>query len=107
LFVVLYFMCRLLQIYFYLFYFFFFFKQKTAYDVTRRDWSSDVCSSDLLDGVRGLPPADTEALVEIVLRVQRMALELGDGLAELDINPLVVLPRGQGAVALDALAVCR
>ncbi|MFF8284867.1 acetate--CoA ligase family protein [Streptomyces albus] len=75
----------------------------------------------LLEGVRGRPPADTDALVEVVLRVQRMALELGggpagpdgggpregSGLAELEINPLVVLPRGQGAVALDALAVCR
>ncbi|MCK7626282.1 acetate--CoA ligase family protein [Streptomyces sp. RS10V-4] len=61
----------------------------------------------LLDGVRGMPPADTDALVETVLRVQRMALELDGGLAELDINPLVVLERGQGAVALDALAVCR
>ncbi|MER5432670.1 acetate--CoA ligase family protein [Streptomyces sp. NPDC002588] len=61
----------------------------------------------LLDGVRGRPPADVDALVEVILRVQRMALELGDDLAELDINPLVVLPRGQGAVALDALAVCR
>ncbi|UNO44058.1 acetate--CoA ligase family protein [Streptomyces sp. MST-110588] len=61
----------------------------------------------LLDGVRGAPPADADALVEVVLRVQRMALELGAGLAELDINPLVVLPRGQGVVALDALAVCR
>ncbi|RCG28060.1 CoA-binding protein [Streptomyces diacarni] len=69
----------------------------------------------LLDGVRGRPPADVDALVEVILRVQRMALELGappgsesaGGLAELDINPLVVLPRGQGAVALDALAVCR
>ncbi|MEU7485602.1 acetate--CoA ligase family protein [Streptomyces sp. NPDC042319] len=60
----------------------------------------------LLDGVRGAAPADTDALVEVMLRVQRMALELGDGLAELDINPLVVLPKGQGAVALDALAVC-
>ncbi|MEU5209626.1 acetate--CoA ligase family protein [Streptomyces sp. NPDC020742] len=60
----------------------------------------------LLDGVRGAPPADTDALVEVVLRVQRMALELDGELAELDINPLVVLPRGQGAVALDALAVC-
>src|SRR5213075_2511253 len=28
-------------------FFFFFFKQKTAYEITRRDWSSDVCSSDL------------------------------------------------------------
>lgn len=60
----------------------------------------------LLDGVRGAPPADVDALVEVVLRVQRMALEMGGELAELDINPLVVLPRGQGAVALDALAVC-
>ncbi|MEU0392048.1 acetate--CoA ligase family protein [Streptomyces sp. NPDC006208] len=61
----------------------------------------------LLDGVRGGPPVDVDALVEVVLRVQRMALELGDQLSELDINPLMVLPRGQGAVALDALAVCR
>ncbi|MFJ4322140.1 acetate--CoA ligase family protein [Streptomyces tricolor] len=61
----------------------------------------------LLSGVRGRPPADTDALVEVVLRIQRMALELGAHLAELDINPLLVLPRGQGAVALDALVVCR
>ncbi|MFI0912202.1 acetate--CoA ligase family protein [Streptomyces abikoensis] len=61
----------------------------------------------LLDGVRGAPPTDVDALVETVLRVQRMALELDDGLAGLDVNPLVVLERGQGAVALDALAVCR
>ncbi|MFE2095986.1 MULTISPECIES: acetate--CoA ligase family protein [unclassified Streptomyces] len=61
----------------------------------------------LLDGVRGRPPADLDALVEVVMRVQRMALELGEQLAELDINPLMVLPRGQGAVALDALVVCR
>ncbi|WP_432093795.1 acetate--CoA ligase family protein [Streptomyces sp. bgisy100] len=61
----------------------------------------------LLEGVRGAPPADVDALVEVVLRTQRLALELGDGIAELDINPLVVLERGQGAVALDALVVCR
>ncbi|MCX5586186.1 acetate--CoA ligase family protein [Streptomyces erythrochromogenes] len=61
----------------------------------------------LLEGVRGAPPADVDALVEVVLRIQRMALELGDQLSELDINPLMVLPRGQGAVALDALAICR
>src|SRR5881227_3538772 len=39
---------------FILYYFFFFFKQKTAYEITVRDWSSDVCSSDLVgqhDGV--------------------------------------------------------
>lgn len=61
----------------------------------------------LLEGVRGAPPADVDALVEVILRIQRMALELGGELSELDINPLMVLPRGQGAVALDALAICR
>ncbi|MGW0631121.1 acetate--CoA ligase family protein [Streptomyces sp. NPDC002758] len=72
-----------------------------------RDMLTELRGRALLDGVRGRPPADLDALVEVVLRVQRMALELGDDLAELDINPLVVLDRGQGAVALDALVVCR
>ncbi|MEZ0091537.1 acetate--CoA ligase family protein [Streptacidiphilus sp. EB129] len=60
----------------------------------------------LLEGVRGGPPMDVDALVETVMRVQRMALELGGELAELDINPLMVLERGKGVVALDAMAVC-
>ncbi|MFF7182011.1 acetate--CoA ligase family protein [Streptomyces sp. NPDC008121] len=72
-----------------------------------RDILGELRGRALLDGVRGAPPADVDALVEVVLRVQRMALELDGDLAELDINPLMVLPRGQGAVALDALAVCR
>lgn len=72
-----------------------------------RDMLAGLRGRALLDGVRGRPPADRDALVEVVLRVQRMALELGDHIAELDINPLLVLPRGQGAVALDALVVCR
>ncbi|MFE9097174.1 acetate--CoA ligase family protein [Streptomyces sp. NPDC007264] len=72
-----------------------------------QDMLSELRGRALLNGVRGRPPADLDALVEVVLRVQRMALELGDAIEELDINPLMVLPRGQGAVALDALAVCR
>src|ERR1044071_7921469 len=35
-----------------LFLFFFFFKQKTAYEISTRDWSSDVCSSDLNDQIQ-------------------------------------------------------
>ncbi|MFD3943138.1 acetate--CoA ligase family protein [Streptomyces sp. NPDC058579] len=72
-----------------------------------RDMLGELRGQALLKGVRGAPPADVDALVEVVLRVQRMALELDGDLSELDINPLMVLPRGQGAVALDALAVCR
>ena len=36
--------------FFFFFFFFFFFKQKTAYEIVVRDWSSDVCSSDLHAG---------------------------------------------------------
>jgi acyl-CoA synthetase (NDP forming) len=65
----------------------------------------------LLRGARGAPPADVGALVDVIMRVQRLALDLSDpsdlGLAELDVNPLVVRPEGKGAVALDALAVAR
>src|SRR3546814_6068779 len=38
--------------YFVFYYVFFFFKQKTAYDMRISDWSSDVCSSDLVVGLR-------------------------------------------------------
>ena len=62
----------------------------------------------LLEGVRGAPPADTRALVDTVMNVQKLAMDLAspehpEQLGELDVNPLVVRPRG--AVALDALIV--
>jgi acyl-CoA synthetase (NDP forming) len=59
----------------------------------------------LLRGARGGPKADVTALVDVIMKVQRIAVDLHADLAELDINPLAVLPRG--AVALDALAVAR
>ena len=59
----------------------------------------------LLRGVRGRPAADVDALVDVIMRVQRLAVDLSADIAELDINPLVVQPRG--AVALDALIVPR
>jgi acyl-CoA synthetase (NDP forming) len=59
----------------------------------------------LLEGVRGAKPADVDALVDTIMKVQRLALDLAGDVGELDINPLVVRPRG--AVALDALVVKR
>jgi acetyltransferase len=58
----------------------------------------------LLDGVRGQPPADKVALVDTLLRVGQFVQDFPE-IVELDINPLVVYPRGQGAVALDARLV--
>jgi len=57
----------------------------------------------LLEGVRGAGAADVDALVDTVMNVQRLAFDLAGNVRELDINPLVVRPRG--AVALDALVV--
>jgi acyl-CoA synthetase (NDP forming) len=57
----------------------------------------------LLRGHRGKPPGDVEALVEAVLAIQRYAIANIGRLIELDVNPIIVRPRGQGAVAVDAL----
>jgi acetate---CoA ligase (ADP-forming) len=61
----------------------------------------------LLRGVRGRPAADVDALVDVVMAVQRLAVDLHDVVAELDVNPLVLRAAGRGAVALDALVVPR
>jgi acyl-CoA synthetase (NDP forming) len=57
----------------------------------------------LLYGYRGRAPADVAALVETVLAVTRYARANLERLAELDLNPVIVRPRGRGAVAVDAL----
>jgi acyl-CoA synthetase (NDP forming) len=57
----------------------------------------------ILTGVRGKPPADVEALCDAIVGVARLATALGDQLLGLDINPLIVLPKGQGAIAVDAV----
>lgn len=56
----------------------------------------------LLEGVRGRPPADKEALIQVLLALSRLMTE-NPQVAEMDINPLLVLP--DGALAVDARAV--
>jgi acetyltransferase len=70
-----------------------------------REMIEEIQGKALLDGVRGQPPRDREALVAIMMRLSRMAVELGGEIAELDINPLILYPEGEGAVAADALIV--
>jgi acyl-CoA synthetase (NDP forming) len=65
----------------------------------------EIKGAPLLAGARGRPKADRTAIVDVIMRVQRLALDLAGDLAELDINPLLVSE--SGAVALDALAVGR
>jgi acyl-CoA synthetase (NDP forming) len=65
----------------------------------------EVRGAALLEGARGRAKADISALVDTIMKVQKLAVDNADTLAELDINPLVVLPKG--VVALDALAVAK
>jgi acyl-CoA synthetase (NDP forming) len=57
----------------------------------------------LLHGVRGRPAADLAALARALVGLSQLAVDLGDLVVALDINPLMVLPAGQGVCAVDAL----
>jgi acyl-CoA synthetase (NDP forming) len=65
-----------------------------------------ICSlkvSKLLAGVRGRPPADSDALATALSRFSVMAADLGELISEIDVNPIIAGPAG--AVAVDALVV--
>lgn len=59
----------------------------------------------LLDGFRGRPKADVDALVDTIVAFSNMAAQLGERLVEAEINPVFVLPCGQGVRAADGVAV--
>ncbi len=59
----------------------------------------------LLDGFRGRPKADVDALVEAIVAFSQMASQLGEHLIEAEINPIFVLPKGHGVKAADGVAV--
>ncbi|KIX12816.1 acetate--CoA ligase alpha subunit [Dethiosulfatarculus sandiegensis] len=72
--------------------------------ITREDADQMVKSINafpLLRGVRGEPPADMAALSDAILSLASLVTDFPE-VSEADINPLLVLPRGQGAMAVDA-----
>ena len=58
----------------------------------------------ILEGVRGQEPGDTDALADALVNLSQFAAA-HDDIESIDINPFLVLPRGRGAYALDALVV--
>jgi acyl-CoA synthetase (NDP forming) len=60
----------------------------------------------VLEGVRGRPPADIDALAAALARLSVIAAH-ADALESIDVNPFIVRAKGQGAVALDALVIPR
>ncbi|HXP74748.1 MAG TPA: acetate--CoA ligase family protein, partial [Stellaceae bacterium] len=61
----------------------------------------------ILDGLRGAPPSDTDALADAIVRLSQFAAAHAGEIASLDINPFAVLPKGRGVLALDAVIVVR
>jgi acetyltransferase len=70
-----------------------------------RDALSRLRGAAMFSGVRGRPPADVEALVDAIMRFAELLTVAPDSLVEMEINPLRVLPAGQGVRVLDALLV--
>jgi acetyltransferase len=60
----------------------------------------------ILEGFRGKPLADIDALADTIVQAARMAVDLKGVLNALDLNPLMVLPQGQGVLAADVLMEC-
>lgn len=61
----------------------------------------DIRSYRLLEGVRGEPPSDTAAIAECLMRLSQLVTDHPE-IKELDVNPLIVYPRGEGARVADA-----
>jgi hypothetical protein len=59
----------------------------------------------LLNGFRGRPRCDIDALVSAIVAFSQMTVQLGDRLLEAEINPVFVLHEGQGVRAADGVVV--
>ncbi|MEN3353020.1 MAG: hypothetical protein V7640_1178 [Betaproteobacteria bacterium] len=68
-----------------------------------REMIAEIKGYPVLVGARGKPAADVDALADAIVRLSALAIDLKGHLAELDINPLFVMEKGQGVKAADAL----
>ena len=72
-----------------------------------RDMVLRLKAAAVLRGARWRPPADIDAVAQALAALSRFIADNAERYAEIDINPLIVRPEGQGAVAVDALLVVR
>jgi succinyl-CoA synthetase beta subunit len=68
-----------------------------------RDMISEVRALKVLAGVRGRPAGDLDALADAIVALSEIATMSDPAIIEAEINPLIILPCGQGVVAVDAL----
>jgi acetyl coenzyme A synthetase (ADP forming)-like protein len=70
-------------------------------DLDAKEMINSIKMSSLFKGFRGLPPADIEAIQDLLLRLSTMIEDIPH-IAELDFNPVKVMPRGKGYYIVDA-----
>ena len=68
---------------------------------------SELKAARLLEGFRGAPAADTDALIVAIRALGDFYLDHRDNLSEIEINPLMVLAKGHGVSAVDIRTVRR
>jgi acyl-CoA synthetase (NDP forming) len=64
-------------------------------------------ASAVFGSYRGMPPADTEALADLMVKLSQFAFDHADDIAEVDLNPVIVHGKGDGVTVVDALIVKR
>lgn len=72
------------------------FSHEDAYEML-----TEIRARSLLDGVRGEPPVDKDALADALMKISQLVTDFPE-IVELDINPLIVYEEGRGVLALDA-----
>jgi len=65
-----------------------------------RTMLTEIQAINLLRGVRGEPPADLEAIEDVLLRLSQLVTDFPE-IVEMDINPLIVFEKGRGATGVD------
>ena len=70
-------------------------------DLDAREMISSIKMAKLFEGFRGSPPSDTQALEDLLLRLSAMVEDIPQ-IAELDFNPVRVMPQGEGYWIVDA-----
>ena len=76
------------------------FRLAPMYVASAENMIRSIKTFNILQGVRGNPPSDLAAIRECILRVSALVADHPE-IGELDINPLIVYPEGQGAVVAD------
>jgi hypothetical protein len=59
----------------------------------------------VLGPYRGSPPADTDALIDLMVRLSHFVADHADEIAEIDLNPVIVHAAGEGVSLVDALII--